>query len=99
MIASGECPNDKLFASIFPIQIGSRLVTRFSRGNHAASAVGKLNVCVNAIHAGSADADSARWMVTQEMLEREIRKVGKVGKVKAEPHGRKGRTGYDWVRI
>jgi ATP-dependent 26S proteasome regulatory subunit len=40
-----------------------------------------LNVCVNAIHAGSTDVDSAKWKVTQGMLEREI---GKVRKAKAE---------------
>jgi ATP-dependent 26S proteasome regulatory subunit len=34
-----------------------------------------LNVCVNAIHAGSTDVDSTKWMVTQAMLEREIAKV------------------------
>jgi SpoVK/Ycf46/Vps4 family AAA+-type ATPase len=36
-----------------------------------------LNVCVNAIHAGSVDADPAKWAVTQGMLEREIAKVRK----------------------
>ncbi len=36
-----------------------------------------LNICVNAIYAGSVDSDSAKWMVTQVMLEREIRKVKK----------------------
>ena len=36
-----------------------------------------LNVCVNAIHAGSVDPNPERWMVTQEMLESEIRKVRK----------------------
>ncbi len=46
-----------------------------------------LNVCVNAIHAGSADADPAKWQVTQEMLEREI---AKVKKAKAEHAGDKG---------
>jgi hypothetical protein len=34
-------------------------------------------VSVNAIHAGSTDANPERWMVTQVMLEREIRKVKK----------------------
>jgi hypothetical protein len=47
---------------------------------------GILNVCVNAIYAGSVDADSAKWVVTQEMLEREI---GKVRKAKAEHSGDK----------
>ena len=31
--------------------------------------------CLNAIHAGSADADPAKWKVTQGMLEREIEKA------------------------
>ena len=45
-----------------------------------------LNVCVNAIHAGSMDADPAKWMVTQGMLEREI---AKAKKAKAEHAGEK----------
>ena len=48
-----------------------------------------LNVCVNAIHAGSVDADPAKWKVTQELLEREI---GKVRKPKAEHSGEKGKS-------
>jgi hypothetical protein len=32
-------------------------------------------VCVNAIYAGSADDDPAKWSVTQSMLEQEIAKV------------------------
>ena len=47
-----------------------------------------LNVCVNAIHAGSTDDDPAKWRVTQEMLEREI---AKVRKAKAEHSGDKGK--------
>jgi len=47
-----------------------------------------MNFCVNAIHAGSTDADSAKWLVTQEMLEREI---AKVRKVKAEHSGENGK--------
>ena len=34
-----------------------------------------LNISINAIHAGSADADPAKWKVTQAMLEREIEKA------------------------
>jgi hypothetical protein len=45
-----------------------------------------LNICVNAIHAGSTDADPAKWKVTQEMLEREI---AKAKKAKAEHSGEK----------
>ena len=48
-----------------------------------------LNVCVNAIHAGSTDADPAKWVVTQEMLEREIKKAKKA---KAEHSGDKGKS-------
>jgi SpoVK/Ycf46/Vps4 family AAA+-type ATPase len=47
-----------------------------------------LNVCVNAIHAGSVDPNPERWGVTQELLEREI---AKVRKAKAEHSGEKGR--------
>jgi hypothetical protein len=41
---------------------------------------------VNAIHAGRLDADSAKWKVTQGMIEREI---AKVKKAKAEHSGEK----------
>jgi len=54
-----------------------------------------LNVCVNAIYAGSTDVDSAKWAVTQAMLEREI---AKVKKAKAEhsraKQGPKRRIGF-----
>jgi SpoVK/Ycf46/Vps4 family AAA+-type ATPase len=45
-----------------------------------------LNICVNAIHAGSTDANPERWKVTQGMLEREI---AKAKKAKAEHSGEK----------
>ncbi|MCX6840241.1 MAG: hypothetical protein NTX35_20870 [Verrucomicrobia bacterium] len=45
-----------------------------------------LNVCVNAIHAGSVDPNPERWRLTQEMLEREI---AKVKKAKEEHSGEK----------
>jgi ATP-dependent 26S proteasome regulatory subunit len=45
-----------------------------------------LNICVNAINAGSVDLDSVKWRVTQAMLEREIKKVRKA---KAEHSGEK----------
>jgi hypothetical protein len=48
-----------------------------------------LNVCVNAIHAGSTDANPEKWQVTQEMLEREITKAKKA---KAEHAGEKGKS-------
>ena len=34
-----------------------------------------LTVCVNAIHAGRVDPNTERRMVTQELLEQEIRKL------------------------
>ena len=40
-----------------------------------------LNICLNAIHAGSRDPDPARWLVTEEMLLREI-KLAKAAKEK-----------------
>ena len=48
-----------------------------------------LNVCVNAIHAGSTDQNPERWKMTQVMLEREIMKVKKA---KAEHSGEKGKN-------
>jgi len=48
-----------------------------------------LNVCVNAIHAGSTDADPAMWKVTQAIMEREI---AKVKKAKAEHSGEKNKS-------
>jgi len=45
-----------------------------------------LHVCINAIHAGSVDPDSAKWAVTQSMLGREM---AKVKKAKAEHSGDK----------
>ncbi len=49
-----------------------------------------LNICVNAIHAGSTDANPERWMVTQGMLEREIAKAEHSG----EKAGQKRRIGF-----
>jgi hypothetical protein len=48
-----------------------------------------LNVCVNATHAGSMDADPAKWKVTQKMLEREL---AKARKARAEHAGEKGKS-------
>ncbi len=54
-----------------------------------------LNVCVNAIYAGSVGLDPAKWAVTQEMIEREIAKVKKA-KVEhsGEKEGTKRRIGF-----
>jgi hypothetical protein len=48
-----------------------------------------LNICVNAIHAGSTDANPERCMVTQGMIEAEI---AKAKKAKAEHAGEKGKS-------
>jgi hypothetical protein len=54
-----------------------------------------LNVCVNTIHAGSVDADSANWVVTQAMIEREIAKVKKARvEHSGEKQGPKRRIGF-----
>jgi ATP-dependent 26S proteasome regulatory subunit len=54
-----------------------------------------LNVCVNAIYAGSGDPDPAKWMVTQGMLEREIAKVKKAKtEHSGEKQGPKRRIGF-----
>ncbi len=46
-----------------------------------------LNICLNAIHAGSRDPDPAKWVVTEEMLLLEIRRT----KAAKEKHsGRRG---------
>lgn len=48
-----------------------------------------LNICMNAIYAGSVDADPANWSVTQAMLEREL---AKAQKAKAEHSGEKSKN-------
>jgi ATP-dependent 26S proteasome regulatory subunit len=54
-----------------------------------------LNVCVNAIYAGSVDVDPAKWAVTQGMLEREIAKVKKAkAEHSGENRGPKRRIGF-----
>jgi hypothetical protein len=57
-----------------------------------------LNLCVNAIHAGSTDVDSSKWRVTQPMLEREIAKVKKAkAEHSGEKQGLKRRIGFQLV--
>jgi SpoVK/Ycf46/Vps4 family AAA+-type ATPase len=54
-----------------------------------------LNICLNAIYAGSTDPDPERWMVTQKMLEQEIAKVKKAKMEHAgEKAGPKRRIGF-----
>jgi hypothetical protein len=54
-----------------------------------------LNICVNAIYAGSVDSHLAKWAVTQEMMESEIKKVKKAKAEHAgEKEGTKRRIGF-----
>ncbi len=77
----------ELFALHLPnpdrVQADYAVLAELSRGLSGGDI---LNVCVNAIHAGSVDADPAKWMVTQAILEREI---AKAKKAKAEHSGNK----------
>jgi hypothetical protein len=67
-----------------------------SAASHVALSGGDiLNVCINAIDAGSADSDSAKWLVTHAILEREIAKVKKAKAEHAgEKQGPRKRTGF-----
>jgi SpoVK/Ycf46/Vps4 family AAA+-type ATPase len=77
----------ELFAHHLPnpdrVQADYEVLAELSKGPSGGDI---LNVCVNAIYAGSVDSDPAKWAVTQGMLEREI---GKVKKAKAEHSGEK----------
>jgi SpoVK/Ycf46/Vps4 family AAA+-type ATPase len=54
-----------------------------------------LNVCINAIYAGSVDLDTAKWMVTQGMIEEEIKKTRKAkAEHSGEKEGSKRRIGF-----
>jgi hypothetical protein len=54
-----------------------------------------LNICVNAIYAGSVDADPAKWAVTHGMLEREIKKVRQAkAEHSGERNGPRRRIGF-----
>ena len=60
-----------------------------------------LNVCLNAIHAGSRDPGSARWVVTEKMLVREIRRamLAKEKHSGKEGSGRRIGLGGEAVRV
>ena len=68
----------ELFALHLPspdrVQADDAVLSELSKGLSGGDI---LNICVNAIHAGSTDANPERWMVTQGMLEREIAKAKK----------------------
>jgi hypothetical protein len=54
-----------------------------------------MDVCVNAIYAGSVDADAKRWLVTQAMIEAEIKKARKTKEEHSgEKVGQKRRIGF-----
>jgi SpoVK/Ycf46/Vps4 family AAA+-type ATPase len=80
----------ELFALHLPnpdrVQADYAVLAELSRGFSGGDI---LNICVNAIHAGSTDADPAKWMVTQAIMEREI---AKAKKAKAEHAGEKGKS-------
>jgi hypothetical protein len=42
---------------------------------------GILNICLNAIHAGSRDPDPAKWLVTEDLLLREVKRAKAVNNV------------------
>ena len=80
----------ELFALHLPnperVQADYAVLSELSRGLSGGDI---LNICVNAIHAGSTDANPERWMVTHEILEREI---AKAKKAKAEHSGEKSKS-------
>ena len=53
-----------------------------------------LNVCLNAIHAGSRDPDPAKWVVTEEMLVREVRRQAAKARWSGKPSIRR-RIGFN----
>jgi SpoVK/Ycf46/Vps4 family AAA+-type ATPase len=71
-----EAMRRELFALHLPnhsrIEANFEVLAGLSRGLSGGDI---LNIALNAVHAGSADADPAKWKVTQAMLEREIEKL------------------------
>ncbi len=68
----------ELFALHLPnpdrVQADDAVLSELSKGLSGGDI---LNICVNAIHAGSTDPNPERWMGTQRILEREIAKAKK----------------------
>jgi hypothetical protein len=54
--------------------------------SHGLSGGDILNICLNAIYAGSTDANPERWEVSQAMIDAEIKKARKA---KTEHSGKK----------
>jgi AAA+ superfamily predicted ATPase len=53
-----------------------------------------LNICLNAIHAGSRDPDPAKWMVTEEMLLRELKRARAAKEKHCGKSGSRRRIGF-----
>jgi len=74
------------------VQADYAVLAKLSRGLSGGDI---LNICINAIYAGSTDPNPEQWLVTQGMLERQI---AKARKAKAEHSGEKrksqGRIGF-----
>ena len=76
-----RCPNHSRIETNFEILAG------LSRGLSGGDI---LNISINAIHAGSADEDPAKWRITQGMLEREIEKA-RVAKAEHSGKAKRGK--------
>ena len=53
-----------------------------------------LNICLNAIHAGSRDPDPAKWVVTEEVLLREIKRARAAKEKHSGRRGGRRRIGF-----
>jgi SpoVK/Ycf46/Vps4 family AAA+-type ATPase len=87
-------PNLSMRRELFALHLPNSERVKANLRNLAAQSRGLsggdiLNICLNAIHAGSRDPDPAEWVVTEEMLMREIRRT----KAAKEKHGGKAGSG------
>ena len=86
----------ELFALHLPnpdrVQADYAVLAELSRGLSGGDI---LNVCLNAIYAGSTDPDQDRWIVSQRIIEVEIKKVRKAkAEHSGEQQGLKRRIGF-----
>ena len=77
-----EMPDESMRKAIFALHLpdGSPSRVKADLSELAAVSAGLsggdiLNVCLNAIHAGSADEDPAKWKITGKILRREIERA------------------------
>jgi len=89
-----KLPDEAMRRELFALHLPNHGRVDANFANLAASSVGLsggdiLNICINAIHAGSVDADPKKWKITQGMLEREIERM----RVAREEHSGKGKRG------